>query len=180
MKVVVFGSGSFGTAMAAAVARNGHHVVILTRRDEVMKGINHKRHNPLHLKEFKLSTRITADTDAFRALLDAEVIINAIPMQFTEKFLRGVRKYIGKNILVVNTSKGLCEETLELAYEIFAKVLGAEHPCAFFGGPTFAKELIIGMPSGGVMASINLATAERAAAVFSPRCAYIRAKTSSV
>jgi len=52
MKVVVFGSGSFGTAMAAAVARNGHHVVILTRRDEVMKGINHKRHNPLHLKEF--------------------------------------------------------------------------------------------------------------------------------
>jgi len=52
MKVVVFDSGSFGTAMAAAVARNGHHVVILTRRDEVMKGINHKRHNPLHLKEF--------------------------------------------------------------------------------------------------------------------------------
>jgi len=40
MKVAVFGSGSFGTAMACVVARNGHDVVVLTRREDVARGVD--------------------------------------------------------------------------------------------------------------------------------------------
>ena len=169
MKVVVFGSGSFGTAMATVVARNGHDVVILTRRFDVMRAVNAEHRNPTHLTHFELHERITADVDAARALAGADAIVHAIPMQQTEAFLNTVRAHIAPHVLVVNTSKGLREDTLELAHDVFARALGPGQPCAYFGGPTFAKELMLGTPSGGVMAAKDMETAKRAARLFRGR-----------
>jgi glycerol-3-phosphate dehydrogenase (NAD+) len=121
------------------------------------------------LSEFSLHERITAHVDAKRALQGAHAIVHAIPMQQTEEFLRTVREHITRDVLVVNTSKGMREDTLELAHEVFARVLGRRQPCAFFGGPTFAKELMLGTPSGGVMAARDMETAERAASLFRGR-----------
>jgi pyruvate/2-oxoglutarate dehydrogenase complex dihydrolipoamide dehydrogenase (E3) component len=48
VKVCVFGSGSFGTAMGTVLARNGHEVWILTRRKDVELKIT-VRSTPCHL-----------------------------------------------------------------------------------------------------------------------------------
>ena len=168
MRVVVFGSGSFGTAMASVVARNAREVVIVTRREDVARGINDARANPSHLSAFELAANVTATTDADEALRGADAIVHAIPMQGTEEFLTGVRDAVrASGALFVNTSKGLRSDTLELMHEVLERVLGREHPCAFFGGPTFATQLMDGTPSGGVMAAKDLALAKRAAALFS-------------
>ena len=50
-QVAVFGSGSFGTAMASVVARNGFDVEILCRRAEVAESINSNHKNPNYLTE---------------------------------------------------------------------------------------------------------------------------------
>ena len=64
----MFGSGSFGTAMASVVARNAREVVIVTRREDVARGINDARANPSHLSAFELAANVTATTDADEAL----------------------------------------------------------------------------------------------------------------
>ncbi len=51
MRVVIFGSGSFGTAMATAVARNGHDVVVLSRSEEIAAGINEQHKNLKYLTD---------------------------------------------------------------------------------------------------------------------------------
>ena len=181
MRVVVFGSGSFGTAMATVVARNAHDVVILTRREDVARGINDARRNPSHLSAHAIPPNVAATTDAREALAGADAIVHAIPMQGTEEFLMGVRDAVrASGALFVNTSKGLHSDTLELMHEVLERVLGKEHPCAFFGGPTFAEQLMDGTPSGGVMAAKDMALAEtRGGVVFwDRRCGCIRARTS--
>ncbi len=47
----MFGSGSFGTAMASVIARNGFDVAILCRRAEVAESINSNHKNPNYLTE---------------------------------------------------------------------------------------------------------------------------------
>ena len=168
MKVVVFGSGSFGTALAIVAARNGHDVVILTRRAEVAKSINERRVNSRHLSAVILATNISATTVVQDALVEADAIIHAIPIQNTEEFLRAHGKEVrASGALFINTSKGIHSDSLELMHEVLDRVLGKQYPCAFFGGPTFAAQLADGTPSGGVMAARNIELAESAAALLS-------------
>ena len=117
-KICVFGSGSFGTAMATLVARNDPlaDVVILTRREDVQRGINVEHKNPTHCSEFTLSRNIRATTNSEDALRNASVIVHAIPLQSTEQFLDDVIDHIPRlgEIVFVSTSKGIETETLEL------------------------------------------------------------------
>ncbi len=80
MKVVIFGSGSFGTAMATAVARNGHDVVVLSRSEEISAGINEQHRNLKYLTEFELLPNITSTCDPSEALRNCDFIIHSVPV----------------------------------------------------------------------------------------------------
>ena len=111
-----------------------------------------------HLSERELPLNVRATTDPREAIEGAKAIVHAIPMQSTEGFLRDVETLVkASGAIFVSTSKGLREDTLELMHDLLARVLGEKHPCAFFGGPTFAKQLVDGTPSGGVMAAKTMA-----------------------
>ena len=167
VKVAVFGSGSFGTAMATLVARNGHEVAMLTRRAEVAEGINGAHRNPTHLTQHELLPNITATLSAEECLAGARYVVHCVPLQASEQFLATVRPFIGPDVRFISTSKGLHTETLEMMHEILPRVLGnPEQPMAFFSGPTFAQELMAGMPSGAICASKDLALARECGRLF--------------
>ena len=150
MKVTVFGSGSFGMAMATLVARNGFDVVVLTRREEVATGINTEHRNPVHLKEYKLPENLKATTDAKEALKNTSFIVHCIPLQSTKPFLEGLKDVIEPDVPIVSTSKGLHTETLDMMHEIIPSALGRPQPVAFLSGPTFAQDIMMNTPSGAV------------------------------
>lgn len=80
-KVCVFGSGSFGTAMACVAARNGHDVRMLTRRQSVADEVNSASRNPSHLSDVSLPKNIRATTSPADALASARFVIHCIPVQ---------------------------------------------------------------------------------------------------
>ncbi len=80
-KVCVFGGGSFGTAMAFALACNGHDIVLLCRSDDSAESINVNHRNQKYMKEFVLPDNIRATTDLKEALDGAALIVHAVPMQ---------------------------------------------------------------------------------------------------
>lgn len=166
VKVCVFGSGSFGTALATVVARNGFTVTMLTRREEVATSINTKHVNPQHLTEFKLPPLLSATTSCSDALSGASFIVHCIPVQATAAFLEPFRKDIPSNVPIISTSKGLHGETLETMAELVPRILQRDQPMAFLSGPTFAKELMEANPSGAVMAAKDLAVADACASLF--------------
>jgi glycerol-3-phosphate dehydrogenase (NAD+) len=153
MKVVVFGSGSFGTAMATAVARNGHEVVILSRSEEITCGINEQHKNMKYLTEFELLPNISSTCSTADALHGCDFIIHSVPVQASLAYLSERRDAIPPHVPIVSTSKGLHSELLLTMNEIIPQALGREHPCAFLSGPSFAKEIMRDMPTAVVAAS---------------------------
>ncbi|KFK36941.1 hypothetical protein AALP_AA4G192100 [Arabis alpina] len=93
-KVVVLGGGSFGTAMAAHVAKRkeGLEVNMLVRDSFVCKSINETHHNCKYFPEHKLPENVIATTDAKAALLDADYCLHAVPVQIIPTALKNPRQ----------------------------------------------------------------------------------------
>lgn len=176
-KVVIFGSGTFGTALATVIARNGFSVVMLTRRPEVMDSINTKHINPQHLSDCKLPPLLSATTSAETALQGCSFIVHCIPVQSTEPFLLPYKHLIPADVPFISTSKGLHSETLETMAELVPRVLGRKQPMGFLSGPTFAKELMEAFPSGAVMAAADDKLADACAQLF--HCDVLRIYTTT-
>eukprot|EP00747_Dinoflagellata_sp_TGD_P169506 gnl/TRDRNA2_/TRDRNA2_198639_c0_seq1.p1 gnl/TRDRNA2_/TRDRNA2_198639_c0~~gnl/TRDRNA2_/TRDRNA2_198639_c0_seq1.p1 ORF type:complete len:409 (-),score=63.45 gnl/TRDRNA2_/TRDRNA2_198639_c0_seq1:61-1251(-) len=166
IKVCVFGSGSFGTALGTVIARNGFTVTLLTRRQDVASSINTRHVNPHHLSDSKLPPLLSATTCAEEALAGASFIVHSIPVQSTDVFLEPLRPLIPAHVPFVSTSKGLHSDTLEMMAELVPRVLGRCQPMAFLSGPTFAQELMDGNPSGAIIAAEDSAIADKCAALF--------------
>ncbi|KAA0167751.1 hypothetical protein FNF31_00686 [Cafeteria roenbergensis] len=166
-KVCIFGSGSFGTAMATVLARNGFNVVILARREDICEGINKNHRNVSYLTGYPLPFNVRAELSAEKALMDADLIVHSIPVQATTEFLENIVHLIPPTTPIVNTSKGLHTTTLQLMSEVIPAALGRPNqPVAFFSGPTFAKELMEGWPTGAVIAATDKKLAQHVAASF--------------
>lgn len=160
-KVCVFGEGTFGMAVGTLFARKGHKVVLLARKENRVKMINEEHKNPDYLKEFVLHDNITATTDAKEALDGAELIIHAIPVQSSFDYLAAKKDIIPIDIPIVSLSKGIHCENLNFMCHIIEDSLGRNQPTAFFSGPSFARELMTGQPTGVVIASKDAAVAEK-------------------
>lgn len=155
-KVAVFGGGSFGTAMAAMLAKNkpaGLDVVILVRNEEQARSINEEHRNTRYLPKFELPPSVRATTDAQDAIDGAQYIVHAVPVQSSAAFLEGVKDVLPPHVPILSLSKGLEVGTSRMMSEVIPAGLGRDQPTVFLSGPTFAVELMGGLPTAIVAAS---------------------------
>eukprot|EP01122_Echinamoeba_exundans_P014275 TRINITY_DN6428_c0_g1_i1.p1 TRINITY_DN6428_c0_g1~~TRINITY_DN6428_c0_g1_i1.p1 ORF type:complete len:348 (-),score=65.60 TRINITY_DN6428_c0_g1_i1:53-1096(-) len=153
VKVAVLGGGSFGTAIATVLARKGHNVVMLVRREEQCNTINQKHHNTPYLHEFVLPHNVTATLSPQQALENAEYVVSAIPCQHTFDALKSMKDLVPPTAPVISVSKGLYMKTLEMMCDVIPAALERDQPLAFLSGPSFARELMEKHPTTVVVAS---------------------------
>lgn len=159
-KITVFGSGSFGTAIAHLLARKGLDVLIWGRDPKVVREINSRHTNLSYLKNIPLAPfRATHDLD--EATSGRTLFLFAIPCQFIRPFLLQIKKKLPKSAILVNLAKGIEIESLKIPSQIFSEILGPDvlKRYAMISGPTFAEELCHEMPTGAAVASTSLKTA---------------------
>lgn len=161
--IVVFGGGAFGTAMAVVASRNKHNVTILVRSQEQADSINNKHINNQVFKETVLPDNIAASTNAESSLRNVDLIIHAIPVQASLNFLKKLQDHIPKTVPIMSTSKGIHAETAELMCGVIDNALGEDQYSAFLSGPSFAKEMIAGLPTAVLIGSKNQEVAENIA-----------------
>ena len=179
-KVGVMGGGSFGTAMATLLARNkpeGLDVVILVRSEKDADAINDTHRNAKYLPEYELPEIVRATTDPSVALAGADFIIHAVPVQSSKAFLAGVKDHIDPATPLLCLSKGIEVGTCEMMSEVIPNGLGRDQPLAVLSGPTFAVELMQGLPTAIVAASEDKELAWRVQRLFASSC--LRVNTST-
>jgi len=178
-KVAIMGGGSFGTAMGTLLARNKSDldVVILMRSEEDAKTLNETHRNMKYLATYELPLNIRASTDAKEALKGCDFIIHAVPVQQSRAFLTGVKNFIDPATPMLCLSKGLEVGTCELMSEVIPAALGRPQPLAVLSGPTFAVELMQGLPTSIVAASEDEKLAIRVQQLFGSSC--LRVNTST-
>ncbi|HPG62920.1 MAG TPA: NAD(P)H-dependent glycerol-3-phosphate dehydrogenase [Casimicrobium sp.] len=162
--VAVVGAGSFGTALAIALARRGSLTRLWGRNAAEMQEAERTRHNPRYLSDCEFPPSLTATSDLDAALHDAEDIVVATPSHALRATVEMLKPLIakGRQGLVI-ACKGFEPGTGKLSHEVVADVLDGTHPYAVLSGPTFANELGRGLPTAVIIASTDAAFAERIA-----------------
>jgi len=154
LKVCVFGSGGWGTALAQLCASRGYRVLQWVRESEVLDSINAEHLNALFLPDVPLSPRIVATQDEGEALEGADLVLLVIPSQFMRAVVLRIRYLLPAQAPIVCCSKGIERESLELMSEILTGELpGKHHPyLTYLSGPSFAKEVAEGKPANVTVA----------------------------
>ncbi|CAM9648101.1 unnamed protein product, partial [Ectocarpus fasciculatus] len=140
--------------MGTAAARAGNTVRMYARDQEQADAINCTHRNPkVALSEFELPENMSATTDLAVALQDVDVIILSLPAQILPVWLARHKDQIPPKALLCNTAKGLYLQNRQLQNEACLEALGRDQPYAILSGPSFAKEIMLNMPTAVVVAS---------------------------
>ncbi len=133
-RVAVIGAGKWGQALAFALGKKCD-VVITSRRKRDIAGF------------------VTLDE-----AMEREMIVMAIPAQAVREWLRSCRGFKEHSILVA--SKGIEAETGAFLNEIYEEYVPPSN-LTYLSGPSFAKEVMEGLPTALVLNSSNrMAAAE--------------------
>lgn len=153
-KVVVFGGGSFGTAMAASLALKKPEldVVLLVRDPHLAQDISTKHVNTKYLKEFPLPPNVRATTSAAEAIVGAQFAVHAVPVQSSRAFLAGIKELLPASVPIICVSKGLEVGSGLMMSEVITSSLERRQPNVILSGPSFAREVMQGRPTGLVAA----------------------------
>jgi len=158
VKVAVVGAGSWGTGLAAHLARSGHDVSLWSRDRALADDIRDRHQSSRYLPGIPLPA-LGATSDLAEAARNAEIAVVAVPSEFFRGTLRALRPHLGAETTLVSATKGLELGTLRRMSEVAAEEAPG-HPVAVLSGPSFALEVAQGQPTTVVVAAGALAVAE--------------------
>ncbi len=154
-RVGIVGAGSWGTALAAVLADNGHEVRLWSYEATVARQIQEKHENVAYLSGVRLPDCVQASTDLHRTVADADIVVSVSPSQFVRSVMREAAPQIGSGAVVVSASKGIEITSLKLMDEVLVEALGesVQERLCVISGPSFASEVARQAPTALVAAS---------------------------
>ncbi len=157
MKVSIIGSGSWGTAIAALLARKGHEVYMWARDPELAQQLNKTNTNPKYLKEVILPRNIVASNQIEEVMADTNLVVLAVPTHAMRSLVSQIRDYLNLEIPIVSIAKGLeVEGRLRMSQVIKQEISERYHNnIAVLSGPNHAEEVAAEIPSATVIAAFD-------------------------
>ncbi|MEH6422289.1 NAD(P)H-dependent glycerol-3-phosphate dehydrogenase [Pseudomonas sp. CGJS7] len=146
-RIAVLGAGSWGTALAALIARHGHPTVLWGRDADGAAAIDTRHENPRYLPGIALPESLRATTDLAAAMQDADLVLVVVPSHAFAETLRSLAPYRPAHAGVAWATKGFEPGSGRFLHEVAEEVLGADVPLAVVTGPSFAKEVAQGLPT---------------------------------
>jgi glycerol-3-phosphate dehydrogenase (NAD(P)+) len=153
-RIAVLGGGSWGTALAQAASQANHDVVLWARDGSLVDEINARHENPRYLPGMPLDPGIRATGDLAGAAR-CEILLLVVPAQHLRALAERLAAVLPAEQPLVICSKGIERGSGALMSEVLAEVL-PEQPLAALSGPTFAAEVVRGLPC-----AVTLACAEQ-------------------
>ncbi|MDC9596820.1 NAD(P)H-dependent glycerol-3-phosphate dehydrogenase [Xenorhabdus anantnagensis] len=145
--MTVIGAGSYGTALAITLARNGHEVVLWGHNPEHVNALQQARCNQTFLPDVSFPDSLLLEADLKSAVSASRNILIVVPSHVFGDVLQQIKPHLQHESRVVWATKGLEAETGRLLQDVAREILGNEIPLAVVSGPTFAKELAAGLPT---------------------------------
>ncbi len=162
-RFAVVGSGAWGTAIAAHLARLEHDVVMWAHEPEVAEEIATRHTNTIYLAGVALPTGIRASNDMVEAVRDAEVVVLVPPSSHLRAVSAQAARGLRRDAIMVVATKGIEERSLSLMSDVLRETVPSLDAArlAFLSGPTFAREVVEGLPTDVVVASAGMVAARR-------------------
>jgi glycerol-3-phosphate dehydrogenase (NAD(P)+) len=164
-KIAVLGAGAWGTALAMNISQR-HNVSLWARNAGHVSGMRKARANPLYLGDFKFNEQLQVEDNLQTAINDADLILSVVPTAGFRSILKDI-KALGCTLPIIWANKGLEPQSAKLPYEVALEELGdpqitGQHWGAL-SGPSFAAELVRGLPTAVTVAATDEAFSNQAA-----------------
>jgi glycerol-3-phosphate dehydrogenase (NAD(P)+) len=150
--MTVIGAGSWGTALAILLAREGHLTQLWSRDAAQIDAMRSARRNVRYLPDASFPESLQVAADLAQALEGARDALIAVPSHAFRATLERIRPHLAPHTRVAWATKGFEIESGLLPHQVVREVLGAT-PGAVLSGPTFAKEVGAGLPTAMTVAS---------------------------
>lgn len=149
----ILGAGSWGTAIALYLSRLGQEIHLWSCETDHIKTMIKERVNQLYLPNFPFPPTLQAFTELTEALAGTEDILVAVPSVGFRTTLEILKPHIKPNTRILWVTKGLDNVTGKLLHETSQEILGKDRAYATLSGPSFAKEIALGLPASLVATS---------------------------
>lgn len=157
-KVGIMGAGSWGTALALLLHKNGHQVMVWSISEEEVEMLSEKREHVSKLPGVKIPEDMVFTTDVESTVTEKDFIVLAVPSPFTRNTARSMSPYIMDGQIIVDVAKGIEEDTLmTLSQQIEQEIPQAD--VAVLSGPSHAEEVGRGLPTSVVVGAKKEETA---------------------
>ncbi|OOO02912.1 MAG: Glycerol-3-phosphate dehydrogenase [NAD(P)+] [Chromatiales bacterium USCg_Taylor] len=147
------GAGSWGTALAVLLARNGQPTYLWGHDQAHIASLRETRRNTRFLPGIVLPEAVMPIT----ALPPAGIrdVVVAVPVNALREVTRDVLAKVSGTLRIALACKGIEASTHKLGHETVEEVLGMNTVTALVSGPSFATEVAAGLPTALTVASRN-------------------------
>ena len=161
-RIAVLGAGAWGTALASVAAQAGRQVTLWGRDAAAMAAIAQGRENARYLPGVSLPEfAVTAD---LAQAVKADAILLAVPAQTVRDFVTRLPR---SGAALVLCAKGIEKASGKLLGEVLAEA-APDAPRAILSGPSFAREVAMGLPTAVTIAAENGLAARLQASLSTP------------
>jgi glycerol-3-phosphate dehydrogenase (NAD(P)+) len=160
--MTVIGAGSWGTALAILLAREGHPTVLWSRDRAQAAAMQVSRRNARYLPAAEFPVNLQVSTDLAAALAHARDALIAVPSHAFRSTLQKIQPHLSAEVRIAWATKGFEHASGKLPHQVVREVLG-DRPGAVLSGPTFAQEVGAGLPTAMTVASTDDAFARELA-----------------
>lgn len=155
---MVIGAGSWGTALALVLARNGHAVYLWDRNAGHIETLTEQRVNNRHLPGFVFPDTLHPVNQLVPLPAGVVDIIIAVPCDALRSILEQLQAGGRRDLKLCLACKGFETTTLSLNDQLTRDIIG-DAPVAILSGPSFAREVAAGLPTAVTIASSAATTA---------------------
>jgi glycerol-3-phosphate dehydrogenase (NAD(P)+) len=152
--MTVIGAGSWGTALAILLAREGHPTQLWGRDPAQLEAMRHARRNQRYLPEAAFPEALQVAETLAQALKEARDALIAVPSHAFRATLLEIQPHLGSETRIAWATKGFEIASGKLPHQVAREILGAR-PGAVLSGPTFAEEVGAGLPTAMTIASAD-------------------------
>ncbi len=156
-RIGVLGAGAWGTALAAMAGRAGSQVTLVAREAAEAAAIEQSRENRRYLPGVALDSAIRATADG-AALRDCGAVILAVPAQGLRGAAAALADILPAGTPAIIAAKGIERGTALFMSEVVRQVLPQAVPMVL-SGPSFAEDVVRGLPTAVVLAGPDEAQA---------------------
>ena len=148
-KITVFGTGSFGTALANVLAENGHLVLMWGKNENTVDEINQSHQNKRYLKDVTLNETIKATSQLEQAVNFSDIFLIALPTKAIRNVVTEIDQHIKTKKTFIHVAKGIENETFKRVSEMIEDSVSKNHKngVGVLSGPSHAEEVVIKQPT---------------------------------
>lgn len=147
--IALLGAGSWGTAIAIHLARMGHRVLLWGHNPQHVARMKEEKTNTVYLPDILFPNTLIPIINLNKGIKEADEVIIAVP---SHAFVTLLQQIVAPPKGLSWLTKGIDPHSHQLLHQLVAEHFGSSYPVAVISGPSFAKEVALGLPTAITLA----------------------------